>query len=54
MAFISMAQYFWSGRSNTFGQFVDDGSFPGLTTLDHGTYADVGAFYESRKGLNNE
>jgi hypothetical protein len=31
---------------------VDDGSYPGLTTLDHGVYADVGAFYASGKGLN--
>ena len=35
----------WDGRSNAFAQFVDDGSFSGLTTRDHGSYADVGEFY---------
>ncbi len=40
----------WDGRSDAFAQLVDDGSVPGLTTRDHGVYADVGAFYDAVDG----
>lgn len=42
----------WDGMSNSFVQFVNDGTIPNLTTTDFGIYADVDEFYASGKALN--
>lgn len=40
----------WDGRSDSFIQFVNDGSVPSLTTRDHGVFADVEEFYREVDG----
>jgi Transglutaminase-like superfamily len=42
----------WDGRSNSFSQFVDDGTVPDLSDADFGIHADIGAFYASGVGHN--
>lgn len=42
----------WDGRGDAFSQFVNDGTVENLTDADHGVYADVGAFYDSGRGIN--
>jgi Transglutaminase-like superfamily len=42
----------WDGTKDAFSQFVNDGSYPNLTTKDFGVYADVHAFYASGNGVN--
>ncbi|MGZ6070368.1 MAG: transglutaminase-like domain-containing protein [Myxococcaceae bacterium] len=39
----------WDGRSDSFVQFVNDGSSPGFSDADFGIHADVPAFYASGK-----
>lgn len=42
----------WDGATDAFSQWVDDGAVPRLTTVDHGVFDDVGAFYASGRGRN--
>lgn len=42
----------WDGKDNAFAQFLDDGTHPGLTNIDHGVYSDIGAFYASGNAIN--
>ncbi len=44
----------WDGTKDAFSQFVNDGSYPNLTTKDFGVYADVNAFYASGNGVNTQ
>lgn len=37
----------WDGRSDSFAQFLDDGSSPSFSDADFGVHADVPAFYAS-------
>lgn len=37
----------WDGRSDSFSQFLDDGSCPDLSDVDFGVYDDLAAFYAS-------
>jgi hypothetical protein len=39
----------WDGRSDSFVQFVNDGSSPGFSDADLGVHADVPAFYAAGK-----
>jgi len=39
----------WDGRSDSFVQFVNDGSSPALSDVDFGIHADVPAFYATGK-----
>lgn len=39
----------WDGRSDSFSQFVDDGSCADLNDVDHGVFEDLDAFYASGK-----
>jgi hypothetical protein len=39
----------WDGRSDSFVQFVNDGSCPDLSDVDFGVFDDVPAFYASGK-----
>jgi hypothetical protein len=42
----------WDGASDSFIQFVDDGSVPDLTTTDHGIFRDTEDFYRQRDGAD--
>jgi Transglutaminase-like superfamily len=44
----------WDGTKDAFSQFVNDGTYPNLTTKDFGIYADVQAFYASGNGINTQ
>ncbi|MGL4230671.1 MAG: transglutaminase-like domain-containing protein [Casimicrobium sp.] len=44
----------WDGTKDAFSQFVNDGTYPNLTTKDFGVYADVNAFYASGNGVNTQ
>ena len=43
----------WDGTSDSFAQFVDDGSVERLSNRDFGVFADVHAFYSSVEGTWN-
>lgn len=42
----------WNGSEDAFSQFVVDNAADGLSRRDHGMFKDVGAFYDSGRGLN--
>jgi Transglutaminase-like superfamily len=42
----------WDGINDAFSQFVNDGTYPRLSTKDFGIYPDVLAFYASGNGVN--
>ncbi len=44
----------WDGTNDAFSQFVNDGSYPRLSTKDFGVYDDVHAFYASGNGVNTQ
>jgi hypothetical protein len=44
----------WDGRSPAFSQFLDDGSVPGLSDEDFGSFVDLDAFKRTGRGRNAE
>lgn len=44
----------WNGKSDSFSQFVNDGSYPSLTTRHYGTHEDTASFYRKEKNTWNK